>query len=493
MVCRRLVLYLHRPAGAPPEVDMLMENVNRWHGAALALTTALTFGAVAVAGPAAPTASAAPGPCGPLGTLVEYELNDRCDYNTMDDPMLVGDRAVVRALRTAGLFATMQPCLDERTFVPVAAVPDELLITAGSAERLAVALQTVRRRLENQVIGEPLPVNALAARLTLQPGTLTPRFMRFVVPTLQGRGWSADLNYFEPAMPNNRFHPFDNPVEAPPEAPLKGGDASVLVVDSPPQSEAVVFDLDGNGKVDEDHGHGDFVASVVKLLAPTAEVVLAGVHGGQVPGVARWSPMMFSDADLISAMGTAFGLSPGGTAVRRGFDVVNLSLGGVGCDGIAARLPLGRFMRDLAGLADKWTEDDLLYVAAAGNDGGDVKHFPAAWRDQPTIDAAADAVDLALSGGAPTVAGNEIRQIQAFLEDRTIAVGSWTAGVRDPFSNCGTWVNGKADGADAVGAYPSKTGAASWSGTSFATPRVSAVIAGGTNPGDIAYPAVGTC
>ena len=55
-------------------------------------------------------------------------------------------------------------------------------------------------------------MNALAARLTLRPGTLTPRFMRFVVPALQGRGWSADLNYFEPAMPNNRFHPFDNPV-----------------------------------------------------------------------------------------------------------------------------------------------------------------------------------------------------------------------------------------------------------------------------------------
>ena len=325
-----------------------MANVNRWHRAALALTAALTFGAVAVAGPPAPTASAA-GPCGPLGTLVTFQLNDRCDFGTGLNPMNVGNRAVVSALGKAGLFVALQTCRNGAV-VPIAAAPNQLLITASSADRLAVALQTVRRRLENQVIREPRAVNALAALLFLRPGTLTPRFMRFVVPTLQGRGWSADLNYFEPAMPNMGFRPDDNPMEAQPARALKGGGASVLVVDSPAASRTVVYDLDGNQKVDEDHGHGPFVATLVKLLAPSAEVVLAGVRGRQVPNLARWSPMMFSDADLIRAMGAAFGLSPGGTAVRRAFNVVNLSLGGAGCDGIAARLPLGRFMRDLAGL-----------------------------------------------------------------------------------------------------------------------------------------------
>jgi hypothetical protein len=193
-------------------------------------------------------------------------------------------------------------------------------------------------------------------------------------------------------------------------------------------------------------------------------------------------------------MGNAFGLSPGGTAVRRSFNAVNLSLGGSGCDGIAARLPLGRFMRGLALLAAKLTDIAPTYVAAAGNDGGDVKHFPAAWRDRPTIEAAADAVDLALGGGSPTVAGNQIRQIQAFLERQMFAVGSWTAGVRDPFSNCGEWVNGIAKGSDAVSVYQSKTGWAIWSGTSFATPKVSAMVVGGTNPGDIATgAAIGAC
>ncbi len=207
--------------------------------------------------------------------------------------------------------------------------------------------------------------------------------------------------------------------------------------------------------------------------------------------------MMFSDGDVIRAMGNAFGLSADGTAVRRSFDAVNLSLGGSGCDGIASRLPLGRFMRGLALLATKLTDVAPRYVAAAGNDGGDVKHFPAAWRDQPTINAAAAAVDLAIGGGSPTVAGNQIRQIQAFLQRHMYAVGSWTAGVRDPFSNCGDWVNGIADGSDAVSVYPTpptKSGYASWSGTSFATPRVAAFFVGGTNPGDVDITAVdATC
>ena len=56
--------------------------------------------------------------------------------------------------------------------------------------------------------------------------------------------------------------------------------------------------------------------------------------------------MVFSDADVIAAMGQAFGLSASG--VERPFDVVNLSLGGAGCAGIGSRLALGRFMRDLA-------------------------------------------------------------------------------------------------------------------------------------------------
>jgi hypothetical protein len=468
-------------------------NHRRRLGAALVMTAALVLGGVTVAAPSAPTASAA-GPCGPLGTLVTFQLNDRCDFGTGLDPMDVTNAGVITALQKAGLFGTRITCRN-RALVPIVAAPNQLLLTAADAERLAVAVQTTQRRLGDQVVGKPRPINALAALLSLRPGTLTPSFLRNVIPTLQGQGFSVDLNYLEPAMPKNGFNPGDNPVEGEPQPPLKGGSGrSVLVVDSPAESPTLIYDLDGNGFIDEDHGHGPFVAELVKLLAPQADVQLVGVRGRQIATLARWSPMMFSDADVIRAMGTAFGLSPGGTAVRRSFNAVNLSLGGSGCDGIGARLPLGRFMRSLALLAAKFTDVTPIYVAAAGNDGGDVKHFPAAWRNRPTIEAAADAVDLALGGGSPTIAGNQIRQIQAFLERQMFAVGSFSGGVRDSFSNCGKWVNGVADGSDAVSLYPSKSFWASWSGTSFATPRVSAMVVGGTNPGDIATgAAIGAC
>jgi subtilisin family serine protease len=480
-------------------------NHSRRLGAALAMTAALVLGGVSVAVPSAPTASAA-GPCGPLGTLVVFQLNDRCDYGTGLDPMKVPNSTVIASLGKAGLFATRIRC-GNGSLVPIVAAPNQLLISADSAERLAVAVQTVRRRLDNVVVGDPRPVNALATRLFLRPDTLTPTFLRTVVPTLQGRGFSVDLNYLEPAMPNNAFHPFDNPVPANPAPSGEGGKGRVLVVDSPPEEE--LYDLDGrfgpvadynlgafpNVTVDEDHGHGVFVASLVKRLAPGAQVFLAGVTARQLPGVARWTPMLFSDADLIRSMGGAFGLSTAGTAVRQSFDVVNLSLGGAGCGSIADRLPLGRFMRNLAVLAVKFTDIMPVYVAAAGNDGADVKHFPAAWRDGPTIEAAADAIDLALGGGAPTVAGNQLRQIQAFLEKQMHAVGSWTGGVKDAFSNCGTWVDGRGPGAKAVSRYPSpRTGDwAAWSGTSFATPQVSATVVGAAVPGVIVSDAIGAC
>ncbi len=470
-------------------------NRSRRLGAALAVTAALVLGGVSVAVPSAPTASAA-GPCGPLGTLIVYQLNDRCDYGTGLDPMKVTNATVVSALSKAGLFATRTRCRDG-SLVPVVAAPDQLLISAETGERLGAGVETVRRLLKDSVEGDPRPVNALASRLFLRPGTLTASFMRTVIPSLQGRGFSVDLNYLEPAMPNNSFHPFDNPMPAKAAPTGEGGQGRVLVVDSPPQEALydldgrfgplVVYDTEPNKKVDEDHGHGVFVASLVKRYAPGAEVFLAGVVGRRVLSITRWTPMLFSDADLIRSMGVAFALSSSGTAVKRSFNVVNLSLGGAGCDGIAARLPLGRFMRALAILAARNTEIMPLYVSAAGNDGADVKHFPAAWRDQPTIERAADAVDLALGGGAPTVPGNQIRQIQAFLQKQQHAVGSWRAGVKDSFSNCGTWVDGIAPGAKALSRYPSpRTGDwASWSGTSFATPQVSALEAGGLGLTDV--------
>ena len=136
----------------------------------------------------------------------------------------------------------------------------------------------VSRRLDGSVIGVTT-LNPFAATLSLRPGTLGEAFLRQVVPTLQGRGFSTDLNYLEPALPNNHFRPDDNPVEAddPGERPRWQRDACSS--STPPPTTAAVpgvttigplvdYDVDGNGLVDEDHGHGVYVASLIKRLAP---------------------------------------------------------------------------------------------------------------------------------------------------------------------------------------------------------------------------------
>jgi Subtilase family len=472
-----------------------MSTTSHARRALVAATLALAATATTIATPNS-SVTATP-ECGELGQLKTYTLNDRCDYGLLD-PEVIPDTLLVAALGRAGLFATLTLCAGQGlSAVPIVAVPDELLVTASSPQRLNEAVAEVSQRLQGSVTGVAT-LNPFAATLSLRPGILVEAFLRQVVPTLQGTGFSTDLNYLEPALPNNRFRPGDNPVEA--AAPVKGrgGEGRVLVVDSPAEDPAaagvtttgppVDYDVDGNGFVDEDHGHGVFVASLIERLAPKAEVVLAGVNGGRVPASARWSPMLFSDADVIAAMGKAFGLSA--TGVTRPFDVVNLSLGGAGCAGIGSRLALGRFMRDLADLSARTTGVRPVYVAAAGNDGGDVKHFPAGWRHRPTIQVAAALVDLV----SPPGAGDEIRAIQTALQDDVLAVGSRTDGQRDSFSNCGAWVNAVAAGAETISRYPSPTGWASWSGTSFATARVSAAQVGGQGLTDVLVDdAIGAC
>ena len=109
--------------------------------------------------------------------------------------------------------------------------------------------------------------------------------------------------------------------------------------------------------------------------------------------------------------------------------------------------------------------------------------------------AAAEAIELA-SGSA---AAADVLALNDFFIERSIAVGSWSGGVQDAFSNCGDWVNGIAAGARTTSRYPSDTSWAIWSGTSFATPRVTAALVGGTGLSDVkvdgptAVNAVGSC
>jgi subtilisin family serine protease len=263
-----------------------------------------------------------------------------------------------------------------------------------------------------------------------------------------------------------------------------------LVLDS--TDDYSQFDIDGNGFIDEDHGHGQFVQSIIERRSG-AEVVLQAVENS-APRLAsgRWAPMMFSDLDVLKAMDDAF---LGGAS----YDVVNMSLGGAGCAdsssfdwGVGERLALGRAMRARAAVSNT----ELLFVAAAGNDGMDVMHFPAAWAGA----AAMERLAIEIEKTSPDIA-DSVRELHRDLKGMVYAVGSTEeSGDTSVYSNCGDWVNASAHGSLQVGQYPISTdssgqitdapGLATWSGTSFATANVSAMLAGGSSL-DVVVPEAG--
>ncbi|WBQ08231.1 S8 family peptidase [Kribbella sp. CA-293567] len=181
-------------------------------------------------------------------------------------------------------------------------------------------------------------------------------------------------------------------------------------------------------------GHGTFIAGVLRMIAPEAEVVVKGYldRAG-----AMW------EVDLAEKLSEVLDLSP---------DIISLSAGtktrfdlpAVGLD-VFVRTQLNRV-------------NGLVLVAAAGNDGDREYFWPAAFPE-------------AVSVGALAADGQS----------------------RASFSNYGTWVDVYAPGEDLVNAYldgkyrcterpdtgtiRTFQGMARWSGTSFATPLVAGLIA----------------
>jgi hypothetical protein len=266
-----------------------------------------------------------------------------------------------------------------------------------------------------------------------------------------------------------------------------------------------VYDLNQNGFSDEDHGHGAFVGSIagrsganVRLEPVTPNSVRP--NNPSVLSSGRWTPMMIEDADIIHALDVISQDLQSGAATT---SIVNMSLGGVGCPavdsgfewGIGERIALARKMDNLLGAAAA-SEITLTYVAAAGNNGVNVLHFPAAWRNVDVATAYAPFVDAAVN--------TEIQDMHARLIDAIFAVGSVdavdsspsSADARSIYSNCGPWVNAVAYGTQQVGAYPASTPGgfavanvaegldpeldyATWSGTSFAAANFTATLASG--------------
>jgi subtilisin family serine protease len=180
-------------------------------------------------------------------------------------------------------------------------------------------------------------------------------------------------------------------------------------------------------------GHGTFVAGEVRCMAPQANVIVANVFNKAGSAL---------ESDVVQQLDQALGL---------GVDIFNLSIAAptrldlrmLGFDGFLRRL------RDHKG---------AVCVAAAGNDGSPVIQWPA---------------------GFP-----EVVSVGALGSD-------WRGRAR--FSNHGSWVDVYAPGRDIVNAfatgqytcmnYPYEddirhfTGMARWSGTSFAAPLMSGMIA----------------
>ncbi|MGI8810266.1 MAG: S8 family peptidase [Acidimicrobiales bacterium] len=197
------------------------------------------------------------------------------------------------------------------------------------------------------------------------------------------------------------------------------------------------LDLDNNDKLDYEAGHGTFIAGIVRQMAPGADIIVRGaVHSN---GTVE---------DAVVA-GSIYSLR-----TEKRVDILNLSLGGY------------THMNEGNGLpATTWALKELrrkfprcIVVAAAGNDHRSDPFYPAAL-------------------------GN------------VIGVGALNAkGGKARFSNYGWWVDAWALGVDVVSSFVGRdldtlggggkgNDAASWSGTSFAAPRVAGALAASISPG----------
>lgn len=184
------------------------------------------------------------------------------------------------------------------------------------------------------------------------------------------------------------------------------------------------YDDDVSDTLDFEAGHGTFIAGIVQQICPDAAVDVAGVLSS------------FGDGD-VATVATAFetALTWGGE-----YDIVIMSLGGYMTDDDGS--VLGAALRRLLG--------NGLGVSAAGNQSTSRPYFPAALPD-------------------------------------IIGVGGLSENDKAWFTNFGGWVDACAPAIDVVSTFfmpsaekmdePPFTGWARWSGTSFAAPKVAAVIA----------------
>lgn len=136
---------------------------------------------------------------------------------------------------------------------------------------------------------------------------------------------------------------------------LEAGGHDYVDGDSTPTDVANGRDDDGDGLVDEGHGHGSFVASLILAVAPDARLIAFRVLDSDSRGKASW---------IASAIARAADL---------GVDVINLSAG------MDTRVQV---VKDATNYA---RDRGVLVIASAGNTGTRSVTFPAALSDGVSV------------------------------------------------------------------------------------------------------------
>jgi hypothetical protein len=279
--------------------------------------------------------------------------------------------------------------------------------------------------------------------LEVEEQVALPNFVRGIRRIAPG---AASLEHMLVADPH-RFHgcdpaePADRPDDIPGRVTKAGDGLTAAVLDtgiwdgwgltaSAGAAEAEVFDADGDQLLDAPAGHGTFVTSIIERYAPGAKVIARKVLHGPA-GMASELEVAQALLDLPEV------------------DVINCSFGGPTQDD-AAPVVIERALQHLS--------PKTVVVAAAGNQGENRPHWPAASKRAIAV--------AAVEGGK----------------------GSEGWGLAD-YSTRGPWIDACAPGTKIHGAFvefdetpadptTGRTfkGGAHWTGTSFATPAVTAAI-----------------
>ncbi|MEN8113324.1 MAG: S8/S53 family peptidase [Actinomycetota bacterium] len=210
-------------------------------------------------------------------------------------------------------------------------------------------------------------------------------------------------------------------------------------------------------------GHGVFAAGIVRRLLPGSDISIRSAM--RVPS--EDAGPVFSEFSVIGSIASAIGSE---LAEAEG-GVVNLSLGTYTCEPDQIPLGLAAYLGQVAA-----SEADVVFVAAAGNDGIDDPEspfWPAGFSDPDLITSRVDPWLQSLPDDHALKTG-----ILALLDAQTIAPIVVGVGALDESWSNSVGATLWAPGTDIVSTYPGGDGFATWSGTSFAAPFVSALVAG---------------